>query len=448
MSAKEFTVVTQLHYDNNKEIIDYIEEVLSIYSKAKRETFYDYRHDKVNGYRFSRSSYNTYLQNKYGILKKTANSIIADAMGTYNLLIEQRKYERNQLLIKIESLEKLISKLELERTLNSKALNEGSTFLLEAQRNLRKKIVSKKNKFNRYKQKLKNLNYQISTGNVKICFGTKDLLRKDFNAFLAKRDNQVYYMGDVSEKGCNRLLQLEYNSKNNQFDISLRRDFKDYKNVSDDEKYIKGRCYFKYYKKEITEILKTHSSPLTYRIIKRNGRYYLHCTFKITKNEDSILTRSNNGVIGLDFNKGHIDMTETNKYGHLVSTKFLPYRSRQGTKTQSDLEKIVSLVVKYALEKGKDISIEDLDFKKSKSKSQSKQGRKYNNMIHSLAYKKFSSILESSSYRNNVNLIKVNPAWTSWLGEKLYASRMKLNAHTSASYVIARRGQGYNDSVV
>lgn len=61
-------------------------------------------------------------------------------------------------------------------------------------------------------------------------------------------------------------------------------------------------------------------------------------------------------------------------------------------------------------------------------------------MINSLAYRQFIDVIESSTCQNKVNLIKVNPAWTSWLAEKIYCPVMKLNVHVGASYVIARRG--------
>ena len=68
-------------------------------------------------------------------------------------------------------------------------------------------------------------------------------------------------------------------------------------------------------------------------------------------------------------------------------------------------------------------------------------------MIHSLAYRQFSDIIESVTYQNKVNLIKVNPAWTSWLAKQIYCPTMKLNTHIGASYIIARRGQGYKDTL-
>ena len=238
------------------------------------------------------------------------------------------------------------------------------------------------------------------------------------------------------------MLQLEYSCKNNQFLVQLRKDFGGYKSSSD--KYAYGKVYFNHHKKHLISTLRSKSSPLSYKIIKKNERYYLYCTFEI--GVDEFVTRSEHGTIGLDFNKGFITLAETNKYGHLVRTQILPYRFKSGDKTKTDLQGIANHIVKLALQTGKDVSIENLDFKMKKFKTESKQSKKYNEMIHSLAYREFSDIVESVTYRNKVNLIKVNPAWTSWLAKQKYCPTMKLNVHVGASYVIARRGQGYKDT--
>ena len=103
-------------------------------------------------------------------------------------------------------------------------------------------------------------------------------------------------------------------------------------------------------------------------------------------------------------------------------------------------------IVDLALQTGKDICIEDLNFKKKKAKTESKRGRKYNEMLHSLAYRQFSHFIEGIAFRNLVYVRKVNPAWTSWLAKTRYCPRMKLNVHVGASFVIARRGQGFKDA--
>lgn len=443
MLKRKFTVVTQLHEKNNQDIIEYVESFRIDYAKAVRETFYIIR---CGG--FNKSRHNTYLQHKYGIVKRTANSIISDAQGHSNALKELKKYEKKQLEQKISYLEnKVIPKLVEKRNDNSAKLQLGKSISLVKQRNLRLKIVAKKAKLNRLKQKLNNLNYQLESGKLKRCFGTKRLLKKDYNQFIEKRDSQMTFIGAKIETSCNQILQLTYNQKNNQFLIKLRKDFGEYKLAKGDDKYAYGKVYFNHHKKHLISILRFKSSPLSYKIIRRNNRYYLYCTFEIQVDENDFITRSNYGTIGLDFNKGFVTLSETNRYGHLTRTQFLPYRFKSGNKTKTDLQAIANHVTTLAYQTGKDVCIENLDFRTKKSKTETKQGKKYNEIIHSLAYRQFSDIIESVTYRNNVNLIKVNPAWTSWLAKQIYCPTMKLNTHVGASYVIARRGQGYKDTI-
>lgn len=255
------------------------------------------------------------------------------------------------------------------------------------------------------------------------------------------------FVGAKAEYCCNQVLQLTYNRKNNQFLVKLRKDFGGYKLNKDDDRYVYGKVYFNYQKEQLVSILKYKHSPLSYKIIKRNSRYYLYCTFEFQSEEEDFLTCSDYGTIGLDFNKGFVTLSETNQYGHLVRTQFLPYRFKSGNKTTTDLQTIANRVVELAGKVGKDVCIENLKFNATKARTESKQGKKYNEMVHSLAYRKFSDILDSATYRNKVNLIKVSPAWTSWLAKQLYCPTMKLNIHVGASYVIARRGQGLKDTL-
>ena len=443
MHKRKFTVFTQLHEENNAELIEYFDEHRERYAKSMRETF----HLIKNADEFDKSSYNTHLQNKYGITKRTVNSIISDAQGRLNALKELKVFEKKQIEQKIEHLEtkvlpKLISKRD-DCIAQLKANPKGSVVRL---RNIRYKIVAKKNKLNRLKQKLDNVVYQIESGRLKLCFGTKYLLKRDYKRFVEQRDSQMSFVGSKSEPAQNQMLQLSYNPKNNQFNIKLRKDFGDYKNASKEDKYVYGRVYFRHHKSELISILRQGYSPLSYKIIKKRNRFYLYCTFEIHVEDDDFLTRSSYGTIGLDFNKGFVTLSETNEYGHLLRTQVLPYRFKSGSKTTTDLQKLVNDVVDLALQTGKDICIEDLNFKKKKAKTESRQGLKYNEMLHSLAYRQFSNFVEGIAFRNLVYVRKVNPAWTSWLAKERYCPRMKLNVHVGASFVIARRGQGFKDT--
>jgi hypothetical protein len=273
------------------------------------------------------------------------------------------------------------------------------------------------------------------------------LLKQDYKKFIEQRDSQMTFIGAREETACNQVLQLTYNRRSNQFSIRLRKDFGGYKSAKGDDRYAYGKVYFNHHKAQIVSILRYKTSPLSYRIIKRNGRYYLYCTFEFQVENGDIVTRSSYGTIGLDFNKGFVTLSETNQYGNLVKTRLIPYRFKSGCKTKTDLQEVANYAVGLALRRGKDVCIENLDFRATKAKTETRLGRKYNEMLHSLAYREFSSALESVAYRNRVCLIKVKPAWTSWLAEKIYCKPMKLNIHVGASYVIARRGQGYKEVV-
>jgi len=441
MIKRKFTTVTQLHEKNNQDIIDYFESARGAYAQAQRETFYAIR----NSSDFNKSSYNTYLQETYGVLKRTANSIITDAQGCLNALKELKAHEQKQLARKLKALEVNIHILEVKKAEQSALLRAGAPVCLGKYRNLKRKLVAQKSKLNKLKQKSANLSYQIESGRYKICFGSKRLLQTDYQAFIDRRDAQMSFVGSKSEASGNQILHLRFNPRNNQFELRLRKDIGGFKNAKD--KYVYGRVYFNHHKRWIKEALHNHNTPLSFKIIKRNGRFYLYCTFEIQMNKSDFQTRSTHGTIGLDFNKGFVTLAETNQYGHLVYTHLLPYRFKSGNKTTTDLEAIAALVAKHALVTGKDICVENLNFRGKRASTLPKQGRKYNEMLHSLAYRQFVDKIEQRAYRNTVSVRRVNPAWTSWLAKQLYCPTMKLNTHIGAAYVIARRGQGYKDSV-
>ena len=437
MIKRKFTTVTQLHEKNNQDIIDYFESARGTYAQAQRKTFYAIR----NSSDFNKSNCNTHLQRTYGVLKRTANSIIADAQGQLNALKELKAHEQKQLAHKIKVLEANIHALEVRKS----ALKTGSPVCLGKYRNLKRKLVAQKSKLNKLKQKSASLAYQIESGRYKMCFGSKKLLQTDYQAFVERRDAQMSFVGSKEESSGNLMLQLRFNPRNNQFELRLRKDIGGFKNAKD--KYVYGRVYFNHHKRWIKEALRQRNTPLSFKIIKKRGRFYLYCTFEVQMDKSDFQTRATHGAVGLDFNKGFVTLAETNQYGHLVGTHLLPYRFKAGNRTSTDLEAIAAVAVKRALASGKDICVENLDFRGKKASTLRKQGRKYNKMIHSLAYRQFVDKIEQRAYRSAVSVRHVNPAWTSWLAKQLYCPTMKLNTHVGAAYVIARRGQGYKDSV-
>ena len=440
----KYTTETRLYTKNNKDIVDYFDEVINQYSYIFRKVYYIIR----NNPKLKISSLNTELQNEYSISKRTASSIIKTVQGIINSIRELKKTEIKQKQYKLEKISKKLEKLiPVLMNLKLKAKENNIEDLIKY-RNLKTKVAFMKIRKDKLINKINSLNYQIETNKFKITFGTKKLFRQNLEKFLNKRDNQMVFIGSKDETACNQTFQMKYISKINQFIIKMRKDFK-YKNEKGEERYAYGKCFFNSHKNLLKEILKSQNSPLTYRIIKRNNKYYLQCIFEID-NKNTILTRKNYGTIGIDFNKGFVAISETNRYGHLIKTDKMTYRFGSGNKTKNDLLLIINKLIELAIYTGKDIVAEDLDFLKTKSgtmKGSSEKGKQYNKMLHSLAYRMFLNRIEQICNRKNVGLIKVNPAWTSWIARNKFCDKMKLNIHAGASFVIARRGMNIKDVV-
>ena len=444
----KYTTITQLHEINNKDIIEYFENASVYFCKLQRKAFHIFKNENITGKKTEYKKFRQDFMKEHNISRRTADSILKDVQGRMKALEELKKYEVSQKEQKIKSLIEEIEKIDRkisefqEKMKNKVKINHFKYW------NLKKSRAFKKMKLNKFQMKLEQLKWEIETGNYKLCFGTKNLLKNNKEEFLLQRDSQMSYIGSQNEKGRNSMFQLTYNNRNNQFDIKLRKDF----GLDTETKYVFGKCYFNNHKNKLIEALEVkNSTPLTYSVIRKNGRYYLHCTFEYRiEDKSDFLTRKTYGTIGVDFNKGFLAVSEMDENGNLVKTDILKYRFGKGNKTKSDLENCISKILKRALETGKDVCIENLNFKQTKSKTskgKTDKGKKYNNMLHSLAYSLYDKLMTNMAFRNKIGIIKVNPAWTSWIAKNKFCNKMKLNIHIGAAFVIARRGLGIKDTI-
>ena len=440
----KYTTETRLYGKSNEDIVNYFNEVKNQYNYILRKVYYIIR----NNPKIKTDLLNTELQNEYSISKRTAGSIIKTVQGIINSIKELKKTEIKQKQYKLEKISEKLEKL-IPALLDLKLKAEKNNIKdLIKYRNFKTKVAFLKIRKDKLVNKIKSLNHQLETNKFKITFGTKKLFRQNLEKFLNKRDNQMIFIGSKDETACNQTFQMKYISKINQFIVKIRKDFR-YKDEKGEKRYAYGKCFFNSHKNLLKEILKSKNSPLTYRIIKRNNKYYLQCIFEID-NKNTILTRKNYGTIGIDFNKGFVTVSQTNRYGHLVKTDKMTYRFGSGNKTKNDLLLIINKLAELAICTGKDIVVEDLNFSKAKSgtmKGSSEKGKRYNKMLHSLAYRMFLNRTEQICNRKNVGLMKVNPAWTSWIAKNKFCDKMKLNIHTGASFVIARRGMNIKDVI-
>ena len=443
-----FTITTELKLNKeyNQLVGKYISDYIEIFNKIQRLTFHRIKNYHIKNGKITledRNIIHAQLKEEFNLTSRAIDAILSNMLGRFESIKELKEFERNSLERKIFALEKELTKLKDERTLQRINLNNNSkNFNFTKYKNLKIKIYWKQNKLNTKKQKLKNLEKEIETGKYKVCFGTKDLLQKDYSKFIKKRDSEIYFLGRAGDNACNLNFQAEYNSKINQFYFKIRKEID-----LEDDKFVYGQFHFnnKNYTKLLKRLLRTKESALTYRIKIKNNRVFLQIIYNFEHNKDLCVTRNSYDVVGVDFNKGFVSVSETDKYGNLINTFNIDYQYSKGNQTTSDFQYIATRLKDYCLNTGKDLVIEKLNFTKKKDNLISKRGKKYNKMLSTLAYSKFDLIISSKCVKNRVFLHKVNPAWTSWIAKQKYCPKMKLNIHSGASYVIARRGMFLKD---
>ena len=217
------------------------------------------------------------------------------------------------------------------------------------------------------------------------------------------------------------------------------------------------------------------AQAISYRIVKVKGKnnedkYIVYISVDKAKQPVTIISSKQLGAIGIDINADHLSVTEVDRFGNLLTSFDVELDLKDKTRHQS-LDNIACAVKKitdYAVKKSKPIVIEKLDFSQKKkelknnnkpkssndklisfgknnpvnkdNKHKQHTHKQYNQMLSSFAYGKIISLFKSRSFDKGLEVIEVNPAYTSVIGRFKYQNQYKLTTHQSAALVIARRG--------
>ena len=416
----EITVVTSslLYKDKNKQLYSYFDDIIPLFTFLVRRTIHHLNHN-LNGEDLNK--YRTRLKQDYGLTNRFAKAVVTTAKNTLKLAIASGDYLHSTYAIKIKKINTKIIKTKA-------ILNNPKTkkHRIKPQKTKLFWLQMKKNKL---------IQLQNNGSKPMITFGTKKLLNNNKELFFKKRDNQIVYIGDKNEHLGNQQFKLFYDKARNKFTYKIRVENK----YIEDTKYIYGEFIIKdnIAKKEILKTLKSpKSNPLSFRIIKRNEVLHLQIMYRI---HSEYKTRNSNGVIGVDFNKGFITISKIDQHGKLLNLDRIDYihKGNAGV-TKNSMHHLIKNLVDIALKSGKDIVIEDLK-SLNKNKKEKSERKHYNRMINTLKFSKFRKFLEIRCDKLGVGLSLVNPYNTSKIALNKYCYNMKLNIHSGASYVIARR---------
>jgi IS605 OrfB family transposase len=188
--------------------------------------------------------------------------------------------------------------------------------------------------------------------------------------------------------------------------------------------------------------------PYTVELKLRNGEVYGSVSFEIPTPE--VRYTKEKGVIAIDTNASpiHLAIAEVSKTGELVSyqTISLHYLLGLSRNTKDHQEWILAhKIVDLAIEKSKAIAIENL--KKLKKGMRGDGKAKLRKILHHWNAKKFLQKIKRVAMLKGVEVVEVNPAYTSVIGMLKYAPQLSIDKDIASAYVIGRRALGFREDM-
>lgn len=406
----QLTVKTRI---KDKSVFSVLDEMAMEYSSIKRKLFSEITQDKK-----SRSELKREFISQCQITARQFNSIWCEVSGSISAVDELKKVQIKNFENKIKSL-----KEKLDGTPSKLNNHQWKRKLFSLQTKLEKTKVSLKE-------------------TPAICFGGKKLFRKQFNLkengykdhadwkadWTTQRNSQFFLIGSKDESFGNQSCQM-YPGRlalRLTHGIAKRRGFKT----------IQIPCEFSYQQGLIHSAL-SQGQAMTYRFIKKGNKWYVLLSTQAPTVKR--ITDFKNGTLGIDLNPACLAMTRISSDGNWVQSWQVPVviQGRTQEQIEATLGEEIAKIGTYAATHQLPIVIEDLDFSKKKSEMNS---RGTNRMLSHFAYSKFASMMQAMCHKRGIELIQVNPAYTSAIGTFKFSLGYGLSSHCSAAMAIARRG--------
>jgi IS605 OrfB family transposase len=188
--------------------------------------------------------------------------------------------------------------------------------------------------------------------------------------------------------------------------------------------------------------------PYTVELKLRDGEVYGSVSFELPTPE--VKYTKENGVIAIDTNASpiHLAIVEVSKTGELLSYKTISLHHLLGLSQNSKDHQewiLAHQIVDLAIQKGKAIAIENL--KKLKKGTRGDGKAKLRKILHNWNAKKFLQKIKRVAMLKGVEVVEVNPAYTSVIGMLKYAPQLGINKDVAGAYVIGRRALRFKEDM-
>jgi len=293
---------------------------------------------------------------------------------------------------------------------------------------------------------------------VHLCFGSKKLFNAQFHledngfasyqewkdAWKAKRSSEFFVLGSKDETAGNQTCTARVQDDGRiclrlRLPPALEKKYGKYVEINN--------ITFAYGHEAILASLNDPAGKaLSYRFkVDRKGWIVFVST---ALQAPEMISREDNGAIGIDLNADHIAYVETDRFGNCIGRKTLPWVSYGKTKDQlkAITGDLCKEIVDRAIETKKPLVIERLDFRKKKLSLVENGNGKFARLLSSFAYGQFFTFIMSRAFKHGIAVHQVNPAFTSVIGRVNYAQRYGLSTHLAAALCIARRHQKLSEA--
>ncbi|MBC7340286.1 MAG: IS200/IS605 family element transposase accessory protein TnpB, partial [Firmicutes bacterium] len=261
----------------------------------------------------------------------------------------------------------------------------------------------------------------------RICFGSNRLFRRQFHPeengyrthaewlreWRRARSCQFLCLGSKDEKRGNQTCTLFP-------DGTLRLRLPDILAESVGKKWVLiPGIRFRYGQDAVDRAL-ARGQALTYRFLRRErkGKPAWYVQVMLEREDAPVVTSRLLGALGVDLNPGLVAASQVDRHGNPVSWRHIPVltRGRRRHQVTASLAEAAADVVAWAKARGVPIVVERLDFEKKKARLR-EMGTRYARMLSGFAYAKFHALLLSRAAREGVEVMRINPALTSVIGQ-------------------------------
>ena len=180
----------------------------------------------------------------------------------------------------------------------------------------------------------------------------------------------------------------------------------------------------------------------------RYGEVYGSVSFELPTPE--VRYTKENGVIAIDTNASpiHLAIAEVSKTEKLVSYQTINLHHLLGLSQKSKDHQewiLVHKIVDLAIQKNKAIAIDNL--KKLKKGVCGDGKAKLRKRLHQWNAKKFLQKLKRVAMIKGVEVVEINPAYTSFIGMLKYAPQLSIDKDIAGAYLIGRRVLGFKEDM-